>query len=79
MKGRFMRDLRQCWLDITPAPIPSQKNQIGRRSSQSIHPQRGSPHGHQPHGGFRDQQTVFFKTNMIFNYLFWSHSCKLES
>jgi len=22
---------------------------------------------------------LFFKTNMIFNYLFWSHSCNVES
>ena len=40
MKGGFMRDLVRCWLDITPAPIPSQKNQL-EGSSQSICPQMG--------------------------------------
>ena len=39
MKGRFMRDLRQCWLDITLAPIPSQKNQT-ERSGRCAHPRQ---------------------------------------
>jgi hypothetical protein len=39
MKGGFMRDVRQRWSEVAPAPTPSQESQLERRSG-GAHPQQ---------------------------------------
>jgi hypothetical protein len=51
MKGRFMKDVKQCWSDVALAPIPSQECQLERRSG-GAYPQRNATSG--------DQPTIFF-------------------